>query len=287
MFSRILVTISMAGLVMGCAMGERPGAMPADKSPEELLAAMEVTRPAEDFTWVHDAIVRGPRDEKKIALIFTGGSYGDGTSIILDILDERDIIGAFYFTGEFLNNPDNRDDIERMVRTGHIVGAHGHAHLLYAAWEDRNKTLVTQEEFATDLQQNIRDLMTFGLSREEIIWWIPPYEWYNTEISHWSLEEGMRIFNFSPGTLSHADYTTADMPNYRDNETIFRSIIDFEEREADGLNGFFLFTHVGAHPNRPDRFYDRLPELLDILSDKGYTYISAHEMLDGAPILPE
>ncbi|MCC5876696.1 MAG: polysaccharide deacetylase family protein [Candidatus Sumerlaeia bacterium] len=283
---RILMTVSMAGLVLGCATREQPQPVAPEKTPGQLLADMPVTRSAEDFTWVHDAIVRGPRDEKKIALIFTGGSYGDGTSVILDILDERDIVGAFYFTGDFLADPDNRADIERMIDTGHIVGAHGHAHLLYAAWEDRNKTLVTEEEFATDLRQNISDLMDFGLSREEVIWWIPPYEWYNSEITQWSLEEGMRIFNFSPGTLSHADYTTADMPNYRDNETIFRSVIDFEEREADGLNGFFLFTHVGAHPGRPDRFYDRLPELLDTLSDKGYTYISAHEMLEGAPLLP-
>lgn len=281
------VFIGMIGLLAGCAGQATKGRQMLEKSPEELLAAMPVTRPAEDFTWVHNAIVRGPRDEKVISKIFTGGSFGDGTSRILDILEERNIIGSFYFTGEFLNNPDNRADIERMIANGHTVGAHGHAHLLYAPWDDRDKTLVTREEFVDDLRANIQDLKAYGLSREEIIWWIPPYEWYNRQIVEWSLEEGMRLFNFSPGTLSHADYTTADAPNYRDNETIFRSIVEFEERSEDGLNGFFLFTHVGAHPNRPDRFYDRLPELLDLLIDKGYRFIPAVEMLEGAPLLPE
>lgn len=244
-------------------------------------------RPASDFTWSHNAIVRGPRDEPAIALIFTGGSWGGGTMHILDTLEERGILGGFYFTGEFIANPENRAALDRMIANGHSVGPHGHAHLLYAPWEDRSQTLVTQEEFAEDLRQNIEDLVELGVPREDILWWIPPYEWYNEQIVEWSLEEGMRLFNYSPGTLSHADYTEADAPNYRDSETIYRSIVDFEEREADGLNGFFLFTHVGASPRRPDKFHERLPELIDHLLDRGYYFIRVEEMMEGAPILPD
>jgi hypothetical protein len=85
---------------------------------------------------------------------------------------------------------------------------------------------VTREEFAADLKNNIDELTRLGVPRSVMSWWIPPYEWYNEEISRWSAEEGMRLFSFTPGTLSHADYTEESAPNYRSSETIYRSIFD-------------------------------------------------------------
>lgn len=248
---------------------------------------MPVTRPASDFTWSHDAIIRGPRDEKVMSLIFTGGSWGQGSMFILDALEERGIRGSFYFTGEFIDNPDHREAIERMVRNGHTVGAHGHGHLLYAPWEDRSQTLVTKEEFTEDLEKNIEQLLELGLTREQIVWWIPPYEWYNEQIVEWSLEMGMRLFNYTPGTISHADYTEGDAPNYRSTELIFNNVIEYEERTGDNMNGFMLLTHVGASPKRPDMFYYRLPELIDILLERGYSFVRVEELLEGAPLMPE
>lgn len=275
-------------LPTGCALSH---AAPAD--PDALrdarlavIHAMPVTRPAADFTWETDAIARGPRDRKVIALMFTGGEWGQGTEFILDELARRGIKAAFYFTGDYLKTPAFRPGLLRMVAEGHLVGPHGHAHLLYTPWDDRSRTLVTREEFVADLRRNIEDVVALGIPREQVIWWVPPYEWYNEQIVQWSLEEGMRLHNFTRGTLSSADYTTADAPNYRDSETIFRSIVEYEAREPDGMNGFLLFTHVGASPGRPDLFHTRLPALLDHLQARGYSFVRVDQLLEGAPLLP-
>jgi len=135
------------------------------------------------FTWAFGGVIRGKRDEKVMSLIFTGGDYGEGTEIVLDALEKHGIRGSFYFTGDFLKSPVHLEYIERMLAGGHVVGPHGHAHLLYAPWEDRSKTLVTQEEFSEDLRKNVEELSRLGVLCEDMVWWIPPYEWYNDDIS--------------------------------------------------------------------------------------------------------
>jgi peptidoglycan/xylan/chitin deacetylase (PgdA/CDA1 family) len=279
----------LAAGIAGCALSQSAGVDPEAARAARLavIHAMPVTRPASDFTWETGALARGPRERKVIALMFTGGEWGQGTEFILDELARRGIRGAFYFTGDYLHTPGFRPGLERMVAEGHLVGPHGHAHLLYAPWDDRGRTLVTREEFVADLRQNIEDVVALGIPREEVVWWVPPYEWYNEQIVQWSLEEGMRLHNFTRGTLSSADYTTADAANYRDSETIYRSIVEYEARAPDGLNGFLLFTHVGASPGRPDLFHFRLPELLDHLEVRGYSFVRVDALLEGAPLLPE
>lgn len=237
----------------------------------------------DDYTWSYGGVIRGPRDEKKIALIFTGGSFAEGLDDVLAALKEHQIPGAFFFTGTFVNDKGNEAGIKQLIADGHYLGPHSDQHLLYAPWDNREKTLVTREEFVADLQKNVDDIVALGFPREEITWWIPPYEWYNNDISRWSAEEGIRLFNFSPGTLSHTDYTLKTEKNYRDSDTIWNSIFEYEEREADGMNGFILLTHVGAGEQRPDKFFLRLSDMIAELERRGYSFVRVDEMLKDAP----
>jgi peptidoglycan/xylan/chitin deacetylase (PgdA/CDA1 family) len=242
-----------------------------------------MTLPATSFTWSHGSIIRGPRDEKKIALIFTGGDFGEGSLVVLDTLKQRGLKGSFFFTGDYLRKPAHAEPLRRVVAEGHYLGPHGDAHLLYCPWDDRDKTLVTKQEFTDDLLKNINDIVALGVPREQITWWIPPYEWYNNQITDWSLDAGMRLFNFTPGTLSHTDYTEDDAKNYRGCDLIYNSILDFEAKNEDGLNGFLLLTHVGAGEKRTDKFFNRLGSLIDDLKARGYTFVRVDEMLKNAP----
>jgi len=79
------------------------------------------------------------------------------------------------------------------------------------------------------------------------------------------------LINFTPGTLSPADYTTPEMKNYRSSDTIMRSILEYEQSK--GMNGFILLLHIGTAPERTDKLYARLGELLDTLTDKGYSFV--------------
>jgi peptidoglycan/xylan/chitin deacetylase (PgdA/CDA1 family) len=236
---------------------------------------------AAGYTWLHDAPIRGPRTERVIALVFTGGDFGEGTGEVLDTLAAARVPGSFYFTGDYLRAPGHQDYLRRMLAEGHVVGPHGDAHLLYCAWEDREKTLVTREEFLADLQRNLDDLLNRGVPPAHCRWWIPPYEWYNAEVAGWARASGHPLFNFSPGTLSHTDYTEDDAPNFRSNEVIWDSIFDFERRMAEGLSGFMLLTHVGTSARRTTKFYRRLGAMIASLGELGYTFTTVPEMLAG------
>jgi len=237
------------------------------------------------YTWSYGGIVRGPREEKRLSLIFTGGEYGEGFKDVLDQLAEKNVKGGFFFTGAFLEQDALRPLVQRAVREGHYIGPHSHAHLLYCPWEDRSITLVHCEEFKDDLEMNLEELAVFGRTKEEMRFWIPPYEWYNDQISAWSREMGMRLFNFTPGTLSHADYTTEDMKNYRSSDVIWKSIFDYESTKEDGLNGWIMLIHVGAGEKRRDKFYARLGALIEELRGRGYDFARIDDLLAGAPLV--
>ncbi len=222
-------------------------------------------------------IVRGPQNSKNMSLVFTGDSFAECSDLILDTLKKNDIKGSFFFTGKFYCKYKFKKIVKRIVSEGHYISIHSNAHLLYAPWEDRNKTLVTKEQFIKDINLNFKELEKFGVKREDAIFWIPPYEWYNETISEWSNELGLILINHTTGTLSSADYTLDTDKNFRSNDAIYESIIKKEQK--DGLNGFMLLTHIGAGSGRSVKFAERLPELINYLKDKGYTFLRVDELL--------
>lgn len=210
---------------------------------------------------------------KRIFLTFTGGDYNDGGKRIHRFLKRKKVPAQFFFTGDFYREPTNRKLILKLIKRGHYLGAHSDKHLLYAPWEHRDSLLVSKAEFTEDLLQNYKAMASFGIQQSEAIWFMPPYEWYNQEISDWTRELGLRLINYSPGTRSNADYTTPDMgKRYLSSERIYQSILTYESQSSTGLNGFILLIHIGTHPDRTDKFYERLPELIDELKVSGYEF---------------
>ena len=118
-----------------------------------------------------------------------------------------------------------------------------------------------------------------GVSKNAAPFFLPPYEWYNDSIASWTKELGLQLINYTPGTLSHTDYTTPSDKNYRSSEVIYQSIVDFEQRNPSGLNGFILLMHIGTDPKRTDKFYKRLPELINYLKNKGYQFQTIDQLL--------
>ncbi len=224
---------------------------------------------ADGFTRSHSAIVRGKLDEPVLALVFTGDEFGDGIAHIRQLLDRQQIKGTFFFTGRFYRNPDFADEIRALKADGHYLGAHSDQHLLYCSWENRDSLLVTRDEFARDVLDNYAEMARFGVKKADAHFFMPPYEWYNDQIGEWTSELGLTLINYSPGTRSHADYTTPDLEHYVSSDAIMRSILSYEVEDPDGLNGFILLSHVGTAPERTDKFYLRLGELVIALKQKG------------------
>jgi len=231
------------------------------------------------FVYDQGAVIRGDIAKKEIALIFTGHEFADGGPLIREVLRERKIPAGFFFTGDFYRNPENSRLVRQLLEDGHYLGPHSDKHLLYCSWEERDKLLVTQEEFASDILGNYAAMEAFGIAREKAPFFIPPYEWYNAEVVGWAREVGLALFNFTPGTLSNADYTTPDMPGYRPSVLIYESILEHERSDPSGLNGFILLAHIGTHPDRTDKFYRLLDKLLNELQGKGYRFVRVDGLL--------
>ncbi|WP_299391715.1 glycoside hydrolase family 9 protein [uncultured Gelidibacter sp.] len=224
------------------------------------------------------AIVRGDTSKKSISLLFSADEYADGADDILRVLQKHGIKGAFFLTGDFYRNENFSSFIKNAKKVGHYLGAHSDKHLLYNDWTADKKRLVTQEEFKNDLKANYAEMEKFGILKEEAPYFLPPFEWNDNIITQWADQMGITLINYTKGTLSHADYTTPDMKNYRSSEDIMNSILGYEE--TNDMNGFMLLSHLGTHPDRTDKFYKKLDDLIMILKKRGYAFESLEGILD-------
>jgi endoglucanase len=186
---------------------------------------------------------------------------------------------SFFLTGRFYRNPVFATLIENLKKEGHYLGPHSNEHLLYCDWNNRDSLLVSQKQFLTDLEKNYREMAHFGIQRKNAKYFLPPYEWYNDSISEWTKNIGLQLVNYTPGTLSHADYTNSTDKNYRSSAEILNSIITFEKRHSSGLNGFILLMHIGAGTGRTDKFYNQLPVVLKYLTDRKYKFVRIDNLL--------
>lgn len=225
------------------------------------------------------AITRADSANKKIALVFTGHEFADGGDFIARTLQQEKIKGSFFFTGDFFRNPAFTKLIVDLKKKGHYIAPHSDKHVLYCDWTKRDSLLVTKEQFKKDLQKNYLMMSRFGIREEQARYFLPPYEWYNDSIAAWTKQMGFQLINFTPGTRSTADYTTPDMKSYRSSDEIWASIINAEQTRPAGLNGFILLIHTGTDPKRTDKFYQRLPELIQYCKARGYQFQRVDELL--------
>ncbi|MEN8122867.1 MAG: polysaccharide deacetylase family protein [Bacteroidota bacterium] len=238
-----------------------------------------INNPNKHVEYEMGAIVRGDTLKRSLSLVFTGDEYADGAEHISEVLKMQQIKAAFFFTGNFYRNTEFEDDIKKLIADGHYLGAHSDRHLLYCDWKKRDSLLLSRKEFIKDLGNNYLEMKKFGIDKEDAPYFLPPYEWYNDSISSWTSGFGLQTINFSKGTRSHADYTTPKMSNYLSSEKIYQSIVDYEAKNLNGLNGFILLIHIGTDPDRKDKFYYRIEELIIYLKNKGYQFRTLKELL--------
>ena len=237
------------------------------------LEAKEKERNSKNYIISYGAVVRGDTTKQEIHLVFTGGDYSDGGEYIRKVLNDNKVSAHFFFTGDFYRDVKNKELIEGLKNDGYYLGAHSNRHLLYAPWENRDSLLVAKQQFINDLSDNYKEMEKFGITKVNAQFFLPPYEWYNDEISKWTNELGLTLINFTSGTSSNTDYTIPSMgEKYLDSETIYNNILSYESISTNGLNGFLLLVHIGTHPERTDKFYYKLDNLINELQTRGYSF---------------
>ena len=224
---------------------------------------------------VHGGIIRTDRSKKELTLIFSADGQADGTDRILATLKREGIQGAFFLTGRFFDQFPT--EVQKIKAEGHYIGSHSDQHLLYMPWENRDSLLVTRQAFEEDLLQAYQKMAKAGIRPEEAPLFLPPYEYYNAQISAWTQGMGLQLINFTPGSGSNADYTTPEMgERYKSSKAILEQIL--REEKENGLNGHLMLIHLGTAEARTDKFYaNALEQLIKRLKRKGYTFVPLRE----------
>lgn len=266
-----LLIISLS-VVSGCSLAERPGY----SRPLGAISNLPASQPA--FTYDHGGITRGDRSRRALAIVFTADEYGESTRHILDVLARARQHASFFLTGNYVRARQYRPLIRRMVREGHYVGPHSDTHPLYCPWDNRRQSLVTPAFFEADLRSNVAALRRLGaLAKDQPVYFIPPYEWFNAEQAAWARAMGVQIINFTPGIGSNRDWAPESHPTFRPSQQIYDDILAYERREQAGLNGALLLLHLGSQ--RQDKMPRLLEPLISELIARGYTLQRVDELL--------
>ncbi|MEE0867243.1 MAG: polysaccharide deacetylase family protein [Clostridia bacterium] len=119
----------------------------------------------------YSCIYRGAKTDKSIYLTFDEGYENGYTSIILDVLREKNVPAAFFVTGAYVKN--EPDLIKRMAREGHIIGNHTMNHPSMPSLKDG-------ESFTKELVE--LDRLIFGLTKKQCRFFRPPKGEYSDRV---------------------------------------------------------------------------------------------------------
>ncbi len=225
-------------------------------------------------------IIRGPKAQQQIALVFSGHEFAEGGGTILNALAQRQGRASFFLTGHFLQNPSFQSLIAQMVAEGHYLGPHSDKFLRYCTGDAARRTLVSEDEFTDDLVANAAKLPASGFGERRFSrYFLPAFETYNRELADWTRQQRWTLINFTPGPRASADATVEADPNFVSSQAIFDSIVTQEHQDPQGLNGYILRFHLGSGPGRADKFHARFGELLDTLGRQGYQFVRVDDLL--------
>lgn len=243
-----------------------------ETTPENKIGSTAYSDINPAFTLEYGAIVRGDTTTKSIAIVFTADEYAEGLPMIQKTLQQESVKASFFFTGRLCRNKVYQPIIQQLYQQQHYLGAHSDQHILYNDWKNRDSLLVTRDSLARDYDNNVsimRELGVWNDNRQQ--YFIPPYEWWNKKVAKWFSQSLIRVFSFTPGTRTNADYTWPEMgASYKSSEELIQLLNAFEVKHT--LNGAILLIHAGTDPRRKDKLYHRLPAIITSLKAKGYQF---------------
>ena len=227
--------------------------------------------------------------EKTIYFIFTGhhsqkddGYYEnfDGAEFVVDTLNEHGIKGSFFPTGVCFEVEKYKPVLRRIIDEGHYLSSHSYAHLLLCSYENRDENLVTRETIVSDNAEMERVLQEIGLTREQYVWFVPPYEYYNQWSADVYRDLGYKLANPTPGLVTSMDWMGADHPEYHSAEQMINNIFEFEKKHT--LNGAIVLIHAMDYPIRghEDRPYRYLGDIITRLKALGYGFKSFWDVIE-------
>ena len=172
-------------------------------------------------------------NEKVLYLTFDCGyEYKNLTSLMLDILDEKDVSAAFFVTQPYLNS--SSEIVARMINEGHIVGNHSVNH-------PSNCAALTKEELAKEL--------------------LGVHNYLRVNFGYQS-----QYFRFPTGAYSECAINLVNSIGYK---SIFWSIAhtDWDPENQPGVQKSFDTVTSRLHPGAVILLHTTSPDNVEILGD--------------------
>ncbi|MFH0926905.1 MAG: polysaccharide deacetylase family protein [bacterium] len=238
------------------------------------------------ITELSKSVTRVKTKEKSLALTFDAGSKAGTAPAILSILREKGIRCTIFITGEFIEN--NPDLVKQMVLEGHEIGNHTntHPHLTFYSKYYTQATLphVNKEFLNVELGSVAKKF--FEVTNKKIApFWRAPYGEHNQEIRQWAAELGYQHISWTSGKsleegLDSLDWVIDENSNiYFSSEEIKNKIVNFGSNSNNGASGGIILMHLNAGRST-DNVYKRLPEIIEGVSQRGYSFVKVSALLD-------
>ncbi|MCL2574923.1 MAG: polysaccharide deacetylase family protein [Defluviitaleaceae bacterium] len=198
----------------------------------------------------YDAYYIGNAEAKEIFLTFDNGYENGYTSVILDILRDKQVPAAFFVTKSYLR--ENVDLVRRMMDEGHIVANHTVRH--------KSSPTLTAEELAAELA-GVADFYAENFGQDMPKFWRPPMGQYNLDTLKTAKNEGYATVFWS---FAYQDWLTDNQP----------SAAFAHKKVVDGLhNGAILLLHSVSRANA-----EAMGDIISSARELGYEFVDLHKL---------
>jgi len=225
--------------------------------------------------------------EPYVFLIFTAhykesGSFENfgGGEFVLNVLNEHGVKGSFFPTGIVHEQERYQQVFRDIVEQGHYLSGHSFAHLLLHPHHDRSINLFSADEIAEDDVKMQAVLQRLGLTFEQYIWMVPPYETVNQYSADAYRALGYKLANPTQGLITHRDWHAPDHPSYLSAEQLIDNIWEFEREHT--LNGTIILIHAIDYPSRAeyDLPYRHLGRIIEGIKELGYGFKTFFDVIE-------
>jgi len=234
---------------------EEPESYPFPEGSEKERRKLE----GEDLVQLYPNLVYrfGNREKKQVALTFDDGPDATFTPPILDILKKEGVKATFFLTGVRVEQ--FPEIARRIAAEGHGLASHGYYHKDY--------TTLTPKAIQEDLDKNNQ---VIARASEQIVnIFRPPYGALDSRSIEAIRAAGYKIVLWDVDSLDWMN-----LPREKVLENVLPEV----------QNGSIVLQHSAAGPGQDlTGTVEALPEIIAALKEKGYTFVTVHELLGISP----
>ena len=230
--------------------------------PNELFPGDELSIPEFSFSelrtmYPQHFFHQGTTDSAKVALTFDDGPDETYTPQILDVLDELDIPGTFFYVG--FRAQRYPQVVQETVDRGHIIANH--------SWSHPDLTRLRDIEVYEEIKETEIVMEETTGKRTTLI--RPPYGLISQRVLDQLQQLDYRVIQWSVDSL---DWQTQDI-----DQILINTIPDIDD------GAIILFHSAGGENQSYQATVDVLPELVYTLEVQGYEFVTIDELLDISP----